>query len=90
MDSDRSNQKFDPVRLLTPVLSFVKHFRLALTVFTLGLLAGIAYFLYATPIYQARSLVFFQSFGNPLRNAELPETSVFSAGVNRALIERLQ
>jgi capsular exopolysaccharide synthesis family protein len=90
MDSTRPNTKFDPVRIVTQVFSYVKYFRLMVIVFAIAILAGISYFLYATPLYQAKSLVFFQSYGNPVRNAELPETSVFSAGVNRALLERLQ
>jgi capsular exopolysaccharide synthesis family protein len=90
MDPNRPSQKFDPVRILSQAFSYVKHFRLMLVMIALALLSGIGYFLYSTPIYQARSLVFFQSFGNPVRNAELPETSAFAAGVNRALIQRLQ
>ena len=90
MDSDRPNPKFDPVRILTQAFSYVKHLRLMLVMFALALLAGIAYFLYATPIYQARSLVFFQSFGSPLRDSELPETTAYSSRASVALTARLR
>jgi len=90
MDSaPRPQTPFDPVKIIAQAFSYVKHFRLMVIILAMALLAGMGYFLYATPLYQARSLVFFQSYGNPVRNAELPETSV-SAGVNRALIGRLQ
>lgn len=90
MDSNRPNTKFDPVRIITQVFSYTKYLRLMIIVVAIAVLAGISYFLYASPLYQARSLVFFQSYGSPLRDAELPETSQFSASVNRALIDRLQ
>ena len=90
MDSDRPAKKFDPALILIQAFSYVKHIRLMLNVLALALLAGISYFLYATPLYAARSLVFFQSYGSPIRNSELPETSIFSASVSRALMDRLQ
>jgi capsular exopolysaccharide synthesis family protein len=82
--------KFDPVRILTQAFAYVKHLRLMAVVFALGILAGIAYFLYSTPLYQARSLVFFQAFGSPMRNADIPETAISTSRTSRALMERLR
>ncbi|MCB1203764.1 MAG: polysaccharide biosynthesis tyrosine autokinase [Verrucomicrobiae bacterium] len=62
-----------------------------LTLFAIGILAGITYYLYATPIYRAQSLVYFQSFGSPIRDSEIPETSTLnSAIVTRSLMDRLR
>jgi succinoglycan biosynthesis transport protein ExoP len=90
MDSpSRPQTQFDLAKIIAQAFSYVKHFRLMVIILAMALLAGMGYFLYATPLYQARSLVFFQAYGSPVRNAELSETLV-SAGVNRGLIERLQ
>jgi uncharacterized protein involved in exopolysaccharide biosynthesis len=88
--SQPSGPKFDPIRIISQVFSYVKHFRLMLILFAISLLAGIGYFLYSTPIYQAQSLVFFQSFGSPLRDSEVPETTAYSSGASRNLIDRLR
>lgn len=91
MDSARhSAAKFDPVRILTQAFSYVKHLRLMAIIFALAILAGIGYFLYSTPLYQARSLVFFQAFGSPVRDAEVPETTARTSRASRNLIERLR
>lgn len=91
MDSNPSpSTRFDPVRILTQAFAYVKHLRLMAILFSLGLLAGIVYFLYATPLYQARSLVFFQAFGSPIRDAEVPETTTSTARASRTLMERLR
>ncbi len=85
-----SAPKFDPARILTQAFSYVKHLRLMLIVFALALIAGIGYFLYSTPIYQARSLVFFQAFGSPIRDSEIPETTTYSSRAALALMEQLR
>lgn len=81
--------KFDPVKLITQAFSYVKHFRLMLICFALAILAGISYFLYATPVYQARSLVYFQAFGSVMKNSEVQETVSSTARLSRSLIDRL-
>jgi len=82
--------KFDPARILMQAFAYAKHLRLMAIVFALGILAGIGYFLYSTPLYQAQSLVFFQAFGSPMRDAELPETAISTSRASRALMERLR
>lgn len=52
-----------------------------------GLLVGIAYFTYSKPLYQAKSLVFIQAFGAPVRDRELPGMSV--SRVTRDTLGRL-
>lgn len=85
--SPQATTRIDPVRILTQAFSYVKHLRLMAILFSLGLLAGITYFLYSTPLYQARSLVFFQAFGSPIRDADVPETTSRSS---RTLLDRLR
>jgi capsular exopolysaccharide synthesis family protein len=82
--------KFDPVRILSQAASYARHLRLMVLVFAFALLSGTAYFLYATPLYQATSVVFFQSFGSPLRESELPEAATFTSRASRTLIARLR
>jgi len=65
---------FDPSRLLAQLFGYVKHLRLMLVVLSLGLLAGITYFLYSTPLFSATSLIQVRSFGTPVTNSGLPET----------------
>lgn len=60
-----------------------------LIMFALALLAGMVYFTYATPLYQAKSLVYFQTFGSALQNRDLPETTGSSSGLSRSLVSRL-
>lgn len=92
MDSSSSpNAKFDPIKVISQAFSYMRHLRLMLTLFAIGILAGISYYLYATPIYRAQSLVYFQSFGSPIRDSEIPETSTLnSAIVTRSLMDRLR
>lgn len=87
-----SNQvsKFDPIKILSQAFAYLKHLRLMLILFAFGLLAGIAYFLYATPVYRAQSIVYFQAFGSPIRDTEIPETSSYNAGLTRSLMDRLR
>ena len=88
--ANNSSAKFDPVRILTQAFSYVKHLRLMLIVFAFALLAGVTYFQCATPLYRATSLVFFQSFGTPLRDREVPETSAYSSRTSRNLSDRIR
>ncbi len=82
--------KFDPAKILIAAFAYAKHLRLMAIIFVIGVLAGIGYFLYSTPLYQAQSLVFFQAFGSPMRDAELPETAIRTSRASRALMERLR
>ncbi len=75
---------------MSQAFAYVKHLRLMSILFSLGLLAGICYFLYSTPLYQARSLVFFQAFGSPIRDAEVPETTSSTSRASRSLMDRLR
>lgn len=90
MDPQKPSQKLDPTRIISQAFSYVKHIRLMIVVFSTAILAGVCYFLYATPIYSARSLVHFQSYGTPVRDSELPETGNYNSGVTLALLDRLK
>lgn len=80
---------FDPAAILEQAFSYLKHFRLMLIMLAFGILAGLSYFVYATPVYQARSLVHFQGFGSPLSNRELPETTTSISRITRSTLTRL-
>ena len=70
-----SKTHFDPIKLFGQAVAYIKHLRLMLLMLALGLLAGIGYFLYATPVFEARSLVYFQVFGGAVRSGDMPEVS---------------
>lgn len=65
---------FDFVALVAKALQYVRHTRLMVATACLGLLAGLVYYVYGTPIYQAKSLIYVRGFGSPLRTSEVPET----------------
>ena len=91
MDSatDTENNKLDPSKLIIQGLTYLRHLRLMLLMLALGVLAGIVYFLFATPLYQAKSLVYFQPFGSGLQNKEVPETLLTSVPrFSRGMIDR--
>ena len=77
---------FDLIAVTSHALQYVRHFRLMLAMGCLGILAGLVYYVYSTPIYQSRSLVYVRGFGSPLRMAEVPET-VEAGGLNRHIVK---
>lgn len=81
-------KKFDPVKLIGTALTYVKHVRLMLLMLALGLLMGIGYFLYTTPLYRAQSLISCQIFGTSVSTEGLP-TGPSNHLAMRALIARL-
>lgn len=88
MSSAADSRKFDVVDILQTALSYVQHIRLMLLMLAFGILAGICYFLFATPIYSAKSLIFCQVFGSSVETSGLP-TSNSGAGFMRSIINRL-
>lgn len=82
---------FDPSRLVAQFFGYAKHLRLMLVVLCIGLLAGITYFLYATPLFSAISLVQVRSFGTPVADPGLPETGMGAPNSSLiGLLNRLQ
>ena len=77
---------FDLIALTSQALQYVRHTRLMAAMGCLGILAGLVYYVYGTPIYQAKSLVYVRGYGSPLRTSEVPET-VQAAGMNRHITQ---
>ena len=77
--------KMDVTAWISQALSYAKHGRLMAATGCIGILAGMVYFVYSTPLYTSRSLVYMKGFGSPVRNSEVPET-VQAVGFNRATL----
>lgn len=77
---------FDMIAITAQALQYVRHVRLMMAMGCLGILAGLVYYVYSTPLYQAKSLVYVRGFGSPLRMAEVPET-VEAGGLNRHIVK---
>lgn len=72
--------KFDPGQIIVQALSYAAHLRLMLIMFAFGILLGIGYYIYSTPVYEVRSLIGAQVFGSDALEAlqeeqGLPTTS---------------
>lgn len=77
---------FDMIAITAQALQYVRHVRLMMAMGCLGILAGLVYYVYSTPLYQSRSLVYVRGFGSPVRMAEVPET-VEAGGLNRHIVQ---
>ncbi|MGV3659652.1 MAG: polysaccharide biosynthesis tyrosine autokinase [Prosthecobacter sp.] len=75
---------FDFVALTSKALQYARHGRLMVAMACLGILAGLVYYVYETPVFQAKSQVYVRSFGSPLRSNEVAETAQ-SGTLNRFL-----
>jgi hypothetical protein len=75
---------FDLIALTSKALQYARHGRLMLAMTCLGILSGLVYYVYGTPIYSSKSLIYVRSFGSPVRSNEVAET-VQSGVVNRFL-----
>jgi len=74
MSVSSEKPKFDPLKLISQVLSYAKHVRLMILMMALGLLAGIVVYMHTTPSYRSTALVSMHGFGAPLVDREVPET----------------
>lgn len=86
--SVESKPNFDPVQLISKAFSYLKHFRLMLIMLAFGLLAGICYFLFAIPTFQAKSLVYYQLFGTAVKDSEVQAVGGSGARLSRGLVTR--
>jgi capsular exopolysaccharide synthesis family protein len=77
---------FDLIAVTAQALQYVRHVRLMMAMGCLGILAGLVYYIYSTPLYQSKSLVYVRSFGSPVRMSDVPET-VEAAGLNRQIVQ---
>jgi capsular exopolysaccharide synthesis family protein len=78
-------KKFDLIGLTSKALQYIRHVRLMLAMACIGLLAGLVYYVYATPVFQAKSLVYIRGFGAPLKTRDVRET-LESAGLTRQTV----
>ncbi|MCB1224362.1 MAG: polysaccharide biosynthesis tyrosine autokinase [Verrucomicrobiales bacterium] len=76
---------FDAAEWVGKALNYAQHGRLMAAMAAFGILAGIVYFVYGTPIYQTRSLVYVKGYGSPLKSRAVPET-LQSEGLNRTMM----
>ncbi|MGJ8642157.1 MAG: polysaccharide biosynthesis tyrosine autokinase [Luteolibacter sp.] len=74
MNNPSDKPKFDPLKLLSQAISYVKHIKLMLLMMAFGILAGIVVYLFSTPTYQSTALVSVQGFGAPMVDRDIPET----------------
>jgi succinoglycan biosynthesis transport protein ExoP len=77
---------FDLIAVTAQTLQYVRHARLMIAMGCIGILAGLVYYIYSTPLYQARSLVYVRGFGSPVRMSDVPET-VEAGGINRNTVK---
>jgi succinoglycan biosynthesis transport protein ExoP len=89
MSTSSNKPKFDPLRLISQVISYAKHTKLMLLMLAFGLLIGIAAFMFATPTYRSVALLSMQNFIAPVGAAGVEETNP-SYGNLRSLTGRLE
>ncbi|MDF1859089.1 MAG: polysaccharide biosynthesis tyrosine autokinase [Verrucomicrobiales bacterium] len=73
--TEQGGAQFDPSKIITQGLKYLRHLRLMVLMMALGMVLGVTYFLFATPLYQAKSLIYFDTFGTALKNRDVPETA---------------
>lgn len=84
--SSISNKSFDVTAFVSNALRYVHHGRLMTVMGCLGILAGLVYYVYATPIYESKALVYVRGHGSPVQLSTVPET-IEASGLNRAIIQ---
>ncbi|RYD82533.1 MAG: polysaccharide biosynthesis tyrosine autokinase [Verrucomicrobiaceae bacterium] len=89
MSNSSDKPKFDPLRLISQVLSYAKHVRLMLLMLAVGVMAGIIVYLFTTPSYSSTALVTMHSFGAPMVDREVAETQQVSS-FHRNFLNRLR
>ncbi len=76
---------FDVGVFVSQMLTYARHGRLMVAAACLGILAGLVYYVYTIPLYEAKGLVYVRSHGSPVTSADVPET-VEARGLNLALM----
>ena len=79
-------KSFDISALVSQALKYIRHGRLMVIMACLGLLSGLVYYVYSTPLYEAKSLVYVRGHGSPVQARDVPET-MEATGLNRAIME---
>jgi len=76
---------FDVGMFVSKMLTYARHGRLMVAAACLGILAGLVYYVYTIPLYEAKGLVYVRSHGSPVTSADVPET-LEARGLSQALI----
>jgi succinoglycan biosynthesis transport protein ExoP len=71
---EAARKSFDSSQVVTTVLSYVQYGRIMVAMACMGILAGICYFVYATPIYSTRAVIYFRIHGAPISDRGVAET----------------
>lgn len=79
-------KSFDITAVVSQALRYVRHGRLMAIMGCLGILSGLIYYMFATPLYEARSLVYVRGHGSPVQTRDVPET-MEASGLNRVIME---
>lgn len=79
-------KSFDISAVVSQALTYIRHGRLMVIMACLGMLSGLAYYVYSTPLYEAKSLVYVRGHGSPVQARDVPET-MEASGLNRAIME---
>lgn len=86
----QERKKFDSQQVMDAILGYLPYWRFMLIAFALGLLAGIGYYIFATPTFLARSMVDLKVFSSPVEAGNVKEdTSTPSHLLRRSLITEL-
>jgi succinoglycan biosynthesis transport protein ExoP len=80
------NKGLDVTTFISQVLRYAHHGRLMVVMGCLGILAGLVYYVYCTPLYESKALVYVRGHGSPVRQSDVPET-IEASGLNRAIIQ---
>lgn len=89
-EATQNRPRFDPVQFLGRIFGYLRHVRLMLLMLALGLLAGVVYFTHSRPVFESRSLVYYNSFGTPLRDREVAESVERTGTIYRVILDRLR
>ncbi|WAC19627.1 polysaccharide biosynthesis tyrosine autokinase [Luteolibacter sp. SL250] len=74
MSISSEKPKFDPLKLISQALSYVKHVRLMLLMLAAGLMVGMIVYMFTTPSYRSTAVLSMHGFGAPMVDRDVPET----------------
>ncbi len=80
------NNGFDLGIIVSRSLAYFRHVRLMVATGCIGVLAGMVFYVYTIPLYEARGLVYLRAHGSPVSVADVPET-MESRTISRSFIQ---
>jgi capsular exopolysaccharide synthesis family protein len=88
MENTPAKKRFDWDKLLAESLDYAQHGRLMLLLLCLGVMAGICYFVFSTPIYMSTSTMKVRLFGIPIASDTGSEVATPTYMIKRQLVDR--